>query len=519
VSTTAVRPRLRPAPDQRRAVLALARVEAGRLARHPITVLAGLMLAGIWVSQWFTNEANRFPVLQDADRDTQLGTMLLLGGAALIAGNLAVLRAHRHGTVAVDDLLVLPAAHRTAAHLLAVLPIGLIAAVLTSVRIGLLALAPAAGRPDPFELATGPVAVLLLGAAGVLCGRLTRSAVVAPLVLLGILALLVVIPLLSGGGGARWFQPVRPEGESGFVLPAPAYLMARPAGAHLAYLTGLAVLAAVAALTRSGSRSVGVRIAALAALAVAVAGGIAQTTPPGAAVDRARDEAMRHPARAQVCQRLDPVTYCAFGDFTAWIPYWDAQVRAVLRRVPTAAAGPGLAVRQRIVVEGPGGGGEPMADWRADDLAAGTPNAVSVGTRWGDSRTAATLAGLVAYRLVTGERPDGATTVCGGRAVVIGWLAGQADARSRTGLRLLAAQGGPDGGGVFFPEAGAGSGVALPHREVALAQALLDRPVDEVGATVRASWTELTAERTSAERAAGILGVPVPAQASTEDCR
>src|SRR5262249_33489132 len=162
----------------------------------------------------------QYPVLQDVDRDTQLGMMLLLGGAALIAGNLAVLRAHRDGTTALSEVLVLPMRLRTAAHLLAVLPLGLLAAALTGIRVGLLALAPAAGRRNPSELVTGPVIVLLFGAIGVLLGRLTRSAIVAPLMLLGLLALLVVVPLLSNGGAARWFQPVVPEGDSAFTMPA-----------------------------------------------------------------------------------------------------------------------------------------------------------------------------------------------------------------------------------------------------------------------------------------------------------
>src|SRR5262249_4266338 len=162
-----------------------ARVESVRLIRHPITLAAVLFLVAIWVSGWFTNQANQYPVLQDVDRDTQLGMMLLLGGAALIAGNLAVLRAHRDGTTALSEVLVLTLRLRPAAPLLAVLPLGLLAAALTGIRVGLLALAPAAGRPNPYELVTGPVIVLLFGAIGVLLGRLTRSAIVAPLMLLG----------------------------------------------------------------------------------------------------------------------------------------------------------------------------------------------------------------------------------------------------------------------------------------------------------------------------------------------
>jgi hypothetical protein len=512
------------ATGRRSAVLALARVEGRRLLRHPITVVAVLFLVGIWVSGWFTNEANQYPVLQDADRDTQLGMMLLVGGAALVAGNLAVLRAHRHGTTALSDVLVLPERLRTAAHLLAVLPLGVLAAALTVARIGVLSLAPAAGRPNPYELVAGPATVLLLGAFGVLLGRLTRSAIVAPLTLLAVLAVLIVVPLLAPtpGSPARWFQPVVPEGDAAFVMPAPVYLMARPAGPHLVYLAGLTALVAVAALVRGGLRTARTTIAAVVALAVTVAGGIAQTAPPSRSIVQARTAAAQHPSEHQTCRRIGHVDYCAFPGFAAWIPGWDAEVRGVLRRVPAAVAQRPLAVRQRIVVVR--GDAMPVmtGTWQADDLAAGTPDAVTVGTRWGDSRSAATLAALVAYRLVDGDQPplDETPAVCGARGALVGWLAGQAGTKSGTGLRLLAADQAHQRGGLLLLTAGSAAGLHLPARESALALALLDRPADEVGARVLRSWDELTAAGTSIDRAAEILGVqaPAPAPADGERC-
>jgi len=496
--------------DRRHAALALARVEGIRLLRHPLTIAAVLFLAGIWVSGWFTNEANRYPILQDVDRDTELGMMLLLGGAALIASNLAVLRPHRTGTAALGDVLVLPQRLRTAAHLLALLPLGLLAAVLAVARVAVLAVAPAAGRPNPYELATGPVTVLLLGALGVLFGRLSRSAIVAPLALLVLLATLIVVPLLwpSPTAPARWLQPVVPEGDAAFVLPAPVHLMTRHAGPHLVYLIGLVGLVAVAALARGGARTARTAPAAAVGLAVVLVGGILQAAPPSRSVLDARIAAEQRPSTQQTCRTLSQVTYCAFPDFTRWIPGWDAQVRGVLRWVPAARAQQPIAVRQRIVMQG---NGSPLvAGWTADDLAAGTPDAVTVDTRWGDSRSAARLAGFVAYRVVTGQRP-GIGPLCGARRVTVSWLAGQASPASHTGLRLLAEQQDGDGEfGVFLQEAASGFGVLLPRRELTMALALLDRPADEVGARVLAAWDELTAPGTTTERAAEILGVPVP---------
>src|ERR1044072_5202656 len=168
---------------------ALARVETVRMLRHPVTVVAILFLAGSWVSAWFAIGTTRYPVLQDLARDSAIGMMVLLGGAALIVGNLAVLRAHRDGTESLSQVLILPPRTLPLAHLFAPLPLAVLGAVLIVARMAVLAsLTPAAGHPSPPELAAGPATILLLGALGVLLGRLTRSAVVAPLALLVLLA-------------------------------------------------------------------------------------------------------------------------------------------------------------------------------------------------------------------------------------------------------------------------------------------------------------------------------------------
>ncbi len=228
---------------------ALARVETVRMLRHPVTVVAILFLAGSWVSAWFAIGTTRYPVLPDLARDSAIGMMVLLGGAALIVGNLAVLRAHRDGTEGLSQVLILPDRARTLAHLFAPLPLAVLGAVLIVARMAVLAnLTPAAGHPNPYELAAGPATILLLGALGVLLGRLTRSAVVAPLALLVLLAGLVALDPLARGGKALWLAP---QGGSGLPMAVPVSLLGRPAAAHLAYLLGLAGLLAVAALLRS----------------------------------------------------------------------------------------------------------------------------------------------------------------------------------------------------------------------------------------------------------------------------
>jgi hypothetical protein len=198
----------------RRAVLALARLETVRMLRHPVTVAAALFLAASWVSAWFAIGTTRYPVLQNLDRDSAIGMLVLLGGAALIVGNLAVLRAQRDGTTGLSRVLILPDHARTVAHLLALLPLALVGAVLILARMAVLAIcAPSAGHPNPYELAVGPAGVLLLGALGVLLGRLSRSAVAAPLALLVLLAGLVVLEPLAHGGGALCKQVEAERGE------------------------------------------------------------------------------------------------------------------------------------------------------------------------------------------------------------------------------------------------------------------------------------------------------------------
>ncbi|GAA1288290.1 ABC transporter [Planotetraspora silvatica] len=513
-----------PAVDaaaRHRAVLALARVETVRMLRHPVTVAATLLLAGFWVSSWFAIGTSRYPVLQDLDRDSAIGMMILLGGAALIVGNLAVLRAHRDGTTGLSQVLILPDRARTVAHLFAPLPLAVLGAVLIVARMAILAICtPAAGHPNPYELATGPATVLLLGALGVLLGRLTRSAVVAPLALLVVLAGLAVLEPLANGGKALWLAP---QGGSVLPMPVPVSLMGRPAAAHFAYLLGLAGLLSAAAVLRAGARGVRVAVAGVVALACAVAGGTAQLSAPGHAVVAARTAAMNHPSQYETCRELGHVAYCAFAGFSRWIPAWNTVVQAVVAQVPATARSARLTIRQRIVFVSLGGGKGPeqlLAAWRSDNAAAGTPGAIGIDTQWGDSRSAADLAAQVAYRLVTGRAGEAhveqgaelaGATACGGAGVLVVWLAGQAGTQARTGLRRLTEDGRDPRGGVSFDQNQLIPSVYVPAPELTVATQALARPRADIAARVQRSWATLTAPGTTAAQAAQILGVPAPA--------
>jgi hypothetical protein len=500
--------------EPRRAMLALGRAEAVRLLRHPATIAGLLLFAGSEIFPWLTGQANRFPVLPERDSSTQFLALLVLGGGALIAANLAALRADRHATTALYDTLVLPRPWRTGAFLLSVVPFAVVVAVLIGTRIALLAVLPtAAGRPDPYELALHPAVVLLFGVAGVLLARLAKTVVVAPLLLLT-----TAVAVLAGGlpslpGQVRWLLPVAMEEPP---MPLPSDLETRPAGWHLAYVAGLVALVAVAALAAAGARGRRLGVAGVAGLTVAVLTGSAQFLPMSDAVRDARAAATERPAGMQDCRTIGSVTYCAFGDFTPWIDDWDAVVRGVLRAVPAEPARRPLVVRQRLstvdlMVDGGVVSSEEQAAaaaaWQQVEARAGTPDAVTVGTRWGDGLAEVSLAAMVANEVVTHQAAPAQTPVCGARGVLVAWLAGQATPAAADGLREADAN---SSGGVPFGDMQFPVGLSVPDREMAVASALLTRPAGDVAAVVARSWAELSAAGTSADRAGVLLGAPVP---------
>src|SRR5262245_37508120 len=125
---TSPAPAGRPAGDRTRpawrATLALARVEGLRLPRHPLVLVAAALLVWPWAAG-LRHRDDTYPVLHHADIGTQQA-LLLLAAAVLIAANLAVLRAHRHGAEPLYGTLALPAWRRTLAHLLSLLPVTLL---------------------------------------------------------------------------------------------------------------------------------------------------------------------------------------------------------------------------------------------------------------------------------------------------------------------------------------------------------------------------------------------------------
>ncbi|MGW8985953.1 ABC transporter permease [Streptomyces parvus] len=491
----------------------LARVEAVRLLRHPAVLAAFALYVAQWAYSGYSGN-DRYPVLHDEDRYTQLPLMLIAAGT-LLAANLAALRSYRHNTDAMFDLMVLPPWRRTWALLLALLPVTVVSAVLAGTRIAYAAAQDAAvGSPSVTELATGPLVVLLSGAIGVVAARVVRSVVAAPLTLAA-LGIVTVAAALTPRSDARWWGLVGIEDET--VPPLPTALMHRPVSWHLLYLAALVMLVAAVAVLRAGGRSTAFRVTAGVALLAVLGTGFAQQGGLPDEVREARTAAENAPSSQQVCVERDGIDYCAFPEFTDRSRQWAEVTAGVLDRVPESARDERYAVRQHVFLSTVDAGVVPplpVARWAADDRAAGTPGAVPVGTDWGTHSDQAGdhmlgFAGSFAHRVVTGEASAdaGSQVICRARGVITLWLAVRATDETQEAYESLV---GRSFGGLSLNAFDAAAGFSVNAREQDLVRTLLTRPDAEVTAKVKRSWTELTAPDTTTDEAAALLDVPAP---------
>ncbi|MET7456620.1 ABC transporter permease [Streptomyces sp. NPDC005574] len=477
------------------AVFALARFEAGRLLLS-IPVLLALAAYAAWIG-WYTHTAQAgFPALQDADRATQSGP-LLVGLAVLLGVNSAMLRSRRHDTERHFTVLVLQPWQRTAAHVLSVLPVAVLVTVAVGVQFGRQALRSGAiGHGSPAELLVGPLCVLLFGAVGALLARLLTSVVAAPLLLVFCLLVFLLGSVPHDGDTTRWLYPVIGENTTNTL---PSDLLGRPAGWHALYLLGLALSAALLALlVRAGRTPHLLKAAAAGALALAVLGGVAQTGGVPAGVTAARERVSATPEKEQTCVREGRSTYCAFPEWTPWTGTWAGTADRVQSLAGGTAATQPLLVRQRVEARY-----GLSSDSAIDPLTA--PHQVSVGTAWGGNRVPE-FAVAVASVLVAGNEKAGGG-ICDGRIVTVMWLAigAQPDPLSSLShVRLDDSVSGP--ALVLAPT----DPLSMTTAQTEVVRELLDRPRAEVTAKVKAHWSELTAPKVTAAGAARLLGVAAP---------
>ncbi|GAB1336430.1 ABC transporter [Streptomyces sp. E-15] len=485
-----------PAPGApRAAVLALARFEArGLLLRLPVL----LALAGYaaWIGWHNLRPYDDYPALQDADRATQ-GGPLIVGLAALLCANHAVLRSRRRDTERHLGVLVLSRGHRTAAHALSVVPLALLTAAGVAAQFAWEAAKPGAvGRGSVAELLAGPLTVLLFGAVGVLLARLAPSAVAAPLLVVVCWVMFVgaAFPFAGQETGAAWFAPVVGAARTD---PFPSALLGRPAAWHALYLAGLALTLALLAVLVSGTRTRGVQAALAAALGLTVLGGAAQTGDVPAGTTAARVRASLTPEKDQTCVRRGTSVYCAFPEWTPRTDDWARVARRVQALAGGRAHGRRLLVRQRLEARYGLGGDAALAP-------SATPHQVTVGTAWGGNRVPE-FSTAVAGVLVAGDEKS-AAGLCDGRMVTVMWLSLAWQDDPESALRHVRLDDSLSGSAVVLSPT---EPLTMTAGQTKVVRALLHRPLPGVVGRVKAHWSELTAPRVTTARVAELLGVPV----------
>jgi hypothetical protein len=268
-------------------ILALARVEGRCLLRHPLLLLGLALSLTLTVASALSNGAEQAMVLAG------MGSFPLAAGV-LLATNAAGLRSRRDGVDELYATLPRPLATRTAAQLLALawtvpVAIALVAAMYVAFGAHAGLVVGWDGRrhaPALAELAQGPLLVVSLGALGVLLARRAPSPLIAPPLVVALLALEIPLAVWGSTAAARWALPVVNDAiaaPDSWVPCEPGDLVAHcnlilgydTAGiaVHLGFLAATATLFACGALL-AGRRAavVGGLLTTVVALTIAVPG-------------------------------------------------------------------------------------------------------------------------------------------------------------------------------------------------------------------------------------------------------
>ncbi|MDT6985259.1 ABC transporter permease [Streptomyces lusitanus] len=477
------------------AVSALARFETGRLLTR-VPVLVALAVYVAW-TVWRTRVSfDGFPALQDADRATQ-GGPLLVGLAVLLSANQAVLRSRRHDTDRHLSVLVLPRWGRTVAHLLSVGAAALVVAVCVGGQFAWEALKPGAvGHGSPAELLVGPLSVLLLGGFGVLLARLVGAPFAAPLLIVVLLFLATFLTGFSGDGWTRWLMP---SVGTYSVVTLPSDLIGRPAAWHALYLGGFALtLMAAAVLLSGGARLRTAQATVAAAVALTLVGVVGQSRDVPEEITEARVRASVTPEKLHTCVERGATTYCAFPEWVPRTDDWAGAVDDVRALAGGDAQDRPLVVRQRV---------EARYGLDADTILAPLtrPGDVTVGTAWGGNRVPEfTIA--VAGVLVTGSE-DTVAELCDGRMVTVMWLALAGRPDPVADLRRVRIDDSDTGSAIVVSQT---EPLRMTAAHTELLRELLELPREKTAAKVKAAWAELTAPKVTTDRVARVLGLEKP---------
>ncbi|MFD3844062.1 ABC transporter permease [Streptomyces sp. NPDC058642] len=488
--------------DSWAAVAALARFEARRLLMS-LPVIVGFLAYVAWIVWSAQDYADGYPALQNVDRATQ-GGPLLVGLAVLLAVNQAVLRSGRQDTERHFGVLVMGAGRRTTAHLLSVVPAVLLTAVCVAGQFGRQSLKSGAlGHGSVGELLVGPLTVLLFGAVGVLMARLVASVFAAPLLLVVFLFFFVLGTGLGGESGwVRWLYPVVGEMSNNTL---PSDLIGRPALWHAVYLAGLGLSLALLAVLLGGGRARSARALFVGALALTCLGGTAQAQGVPAKTTAARERVTFHPEQVQTCVERAGSRYCAFPEWRDRTADWASVVDQVQSLAGGTAHDQRLLVRQRI-----------DATYGLDGDAAIAPSKaahqVTVGTEWGGNRVPEFSAAVAAVLIAGDENSAGG--LCDGRMVTLMWIALAWESDPITQLRRVRLDDSVTGSAIVLSPT---NPMSMTEGQTTVVRELLERPRGEIEAKVKSRWSELTAPKVTTARVAELLGVDAKVKADSCD--
>ncbi|MEV6538300.1 ABC transporter permease [Streptomyces sp. NPDC051665] len=488
-----------PARQSWQAIFALARFESRKLLlRIPVLFMLAAYVA--WIVWRTKSDWYGYPALQDVDRATQTGP-LLVGLAVLLCVNQAVLRSQRHDTERLFGVLVLEPWRRTAAHALSILPVTGLVALGVAAQFGWQAVkSTAVGTGSVGELLVGPLCVLLCGAIGLLMARLVPKPFAIPVAAVLLLVFSVLAPVSIGGGGATaWLPPVVGEGSTKTI---PSDLIGRPAASHALYLTGLALaLTLLAVLISKGRTKTATAVLAgslAGAIALGVVGGIGQAAGVSSETVAARARATLTPQKVESCVRHGRSTYCAFPE---WVPR-TATWADVTDHVQSLAGGTAqtqkLLVRQRVEAR------DGMESDGAIDPSR-TPNQVTVRTMWGGPRVPEFSAAVASVLVLGNENAGG--DVCDGRMVTIMWLALGWTSDPVSELRAVRLSDTVTGSSIVLSPT---NGMSMTAGQTSVVRELLAAGPSTVTPKVKAHWAELTSPKVTTARVAELLGVKGP---------
>ncbi|MEV5527697.1 ABC transporter permease [Streptomyces prunicolor] len=488
-----------PARESWSAIFALARFESRKLLlRIPVLFMLAAYVA--WIVWRTKADWNGYPALQDVDRATQTGP-LLVGFAVLLCVNQAVLRSQRHDTERLFGVLVLEPWRRTAAHALSILPVTGLVALGVAAQFGRQAVkSTAVGHGSVGELLVGPLCVLLCGAIGLLMARLVPKPFAIPVAAVLLLVFSVLAPVsIGGGGGTAWLTPIVGEGSSKTI---PSDLIGRPAVSHALYLTGLALALALLAVLISKGRtktSTAVLAGSLAgAIALGVVGGVGQAAGVSSETVAARTVATLNPQKVQSCVRHGRSTYCAFPEWVPRTTTWADVTDHVQSLAGGTAQTRKLLVQQRV---------EARYGMEADGAIepSTTPNQVTVRTMWGGPRTPEFSAAVASVLVLGNEKAGG--DVCDGRMVTIMWLALGWTSDPVTELRAVRLSDTVTGSSIVLSPT---NGMTMTAGQTSVVRELLAAGPSTVTPKVKAHWAELTSPKVTTAKVAELLGVKAP---------